>query len=40
MFYRIGMDPNGSAFEERAPFRDITNISSGIVTCIYFGLSL
>uniref|UniRef100_I1PCS1 Uncharacterized protein n=1 Tax=Oryza glaberrima TaxID=4538 RepID=I1PCS1_ORYGL len=22
------MDPNGSAFEERAPFRDITNISS------------
>uniref|UniRef100_A0A0E0J0N0 Uncharacterized protein n=2 Tax=Oryza nivara TaxID=4536 RepID=A0A0E0J0N0_ORYNI len=23
-----GMDPNGSAFEERAPFRDITNISS------------
>ena len=24
-----GMDPNGSAFEERAPFRDITNISSG-----------
>jgi hypothetical protein len=32
--YRLGMEPKGSANGDRVPFRDLTNVSSGVVAIL------